>query len=185
MLGDLIRQNQAAREAVREVDAALALLGYPSFDEISTDADQLLGVDVLRTQLAMLLADLIVFRTLIGLGIQPAVVSGHSYGEFAALVAAGAWSLEQAIGATASRCQAIDRDAPQMSTQMLSVAAPADAVRQLLAGRSNIFLSHRKRPGPNGRGRRGGRGAGFRRATAIGRASNRGRWPCPGRFTRR
>ena len=33
-----------------------------------------------------------------------------------------------------------------MSTQMLSVAGPADAVRQLLAGRSNIFLSHENAP---------------------------------------
>ncbi len=146
MLGDLVRQNPAARDAVREVDAALALLGYPSFDEISTDADQLLSVDVFRTQLAMLLADTIMFRTLNRLGIHPAIVSGHSYGEFAALVAAGAWSLEQAIGATASRCQAIECDTTQMSTQMLSVAAPADTVRQLLAGRSNIFLSHENAP---------------------------------------
>ena len=75
MLADLVRQNKAAREAVREVDAALALLGYPSFDEISADADQLLGADVLRTQLAMLVADLIMFRTLTSLGVQPAVVS--------------------------------------------------------------------------------------------------------------
>ncbi len=146
MLADLIRQNKTAREAVREADAALALLGYPSFAEISTDADQLLGADVFRTQLAILLADLVMFRTLTGLGIQPAVVSGHSYGEFAALVAAGAWSLEQAIGATAGRCQAIERDTPQISTQMLSAAAPADAVRQLLAGRRNIFLSHHNAP---------------------------------------
>ena len=48
MLGDLVRQNPAAREAVREVDAALTLLGYPSFDEISADSDRLLGVDVLQ-----------------------------------------------------------------------------------------------------------------------------------------
>ena len=146
MLGDLVRQNSAAGDAVREVDAALALMGYPGFDEISADADQLLGADVLRTQLAMLLADLIVFRTLTSLGIQPAIVTGHSYGEFAALVAAGAWSLEQAIGATAARCQSIDRGCPPLATQMLSVAAPADAVRPLVAGRSDVYLSHRNAP---------------------------------------
>ena len=35
MLGDLLRCNPAARSAVREVDAALALLGYPSFCEMT------------------------------------------------------------------------------------------------------------------------------------------------------
>jgi len=129
MLGDLVRCNPAAQAAVREVDAALALLGYPSFGEITADADQLLGADVLRTQLSMLLADLVLFRTLSGLGVRPTAASGHSYGEFAALAAAGAWSLEQAIGATASRCQAIDAGTADVPTQMLSIAGPAEAVR--------------------------------------------------------
>ena len=146
MLGDLVRQNKSAAAAVREVDAALVLLGYPSFDEISTDADQMLGADVLRTQLSMLLADVIVFRTLTSLGIRPDVVSGHSYGEFAALTCAGAWSLEQAIGATAARCQAIDRGCPLMPTQMLSVAAPENVVRPHVAARGDVFLSHRNAP---------------------------------------
>ncbi len=146
MLADLVRQHRAAADAVREVDAALCLLGYPCFDEISTDADQLLGVDTLRTQLAMLLADLIVFRTLTSLGIRPAVVTGHSYGELAALVAAGAWSLEQAIGATAARCQAIENGSQPLVSQMLSVAAPADVVRPLVANRTDVYLSHRNAP---------------------------------------
>ncbi len=146
MLGDLTTHHLAAREAAREVDAALALLGHPTFAEITGDADQLLGVDLLWTQLSVLLADFILLRTITSLGVQPAIVSGHSYGEFAALLAAGCWTLEQAIGATASRCRAIDQDVPRMATQMISVAADAETVRQYLAGQTGVFLSHQNAP---------------------------------------
>src|SRR5262249_16989796 len=104
MLSQLVKVYAPAADAQREVDSAMKLLGPDDFARISADANGQLGVDVFRTQIAMLLADTIMYRVLSSLGVRPSLVSGHSFGEFAALVAAGAWTLEQAIGATAARC---------------------------------------------------------------------------------
>ncbi len=146
MLGELIRDYPPAAAARREVDAAMALLGLPGFDEISADSGRQLGVDVFRTQVAMLLADVIVFRSLSSLGVEPSVISAHSYGEFPALVAAGAWSLEQAIGATAARCRSIDTTWTGPESQMLSTSAPADVVQRLIGSLAEVYVSHHNAP---------------------------------------
>jgi acyl transferase domain-containing protein len=145
MLGELVRDYPAATAAVKEVDAALSLLELPTFAEITADAAEQLGVDVFRTQLAMLLTDFVLLRTLISLDVCPSVISGHSYGEFPALVAAGAWSLVQAIGATRARCRAIDSVSGSPS-QMLSVTAGPDAVRTMLGSLAGVFISHHNAP---------------------------------------
>ncbi len=56
----------------------------------------------------MLVADALVLAAIRERGIVPNVVCGHSYGEFAAMLAAGSWSLEQALRVTRARANAID-----------------------------------------------------------------------------
>ena len=146
MLSSLIRDFKPAADAQREVDAAMALLNLPGFGELSGDADGVLGVDVFRTQVSMLLADVILFRSLSALSVHPVVVSGHSYGEFAALVAAGSWTLEQAIGTTAARCRAIDSTWTGPESAMLSTTAPPEVVRRHLDSASEVYLSHHNAP---------------------------------------
>lgn len=107
MLKSVVETFSPARKALQEINNDLISLGFPTFETLAWDEAEQLGADVFRTQLSILCADTILCRCLTGLGIKPDVVSGHSYGEFPALVASGAWSFHEGIRATKARCDAI------------------------------------------------------------------------------
>ena len=111
MLRELVRESSAAAAKLHEVDALMKRLGHQSFSEIAWESGTGLGTDPFQTQVSMLLADIIVLAALNDLGVYPDVVAGHSYGEFPALVAAGAWTLEQAIRATRVRADLVQSSA--------------------------------------------------------------------------
>ncbi len=73
----------------------------------------------------MLLADYIVCRTLRSLGLAPDVVAGHSFGEYPALVAAGAWSITDAIRCTWHRAAAISGASGLEGCMAATDASPA------------------------------------------------------------
>ncbi|HLA85127.1 MAG TPA: KR domain-containing protein [Thermoguttaceae bacterium] len=129
MLRQLVDEFPPAAEALRRIDEVLEKIGLPKFEEFAGPTSDALGKDVFLTQLSLLCADVIVYRSLAALGIEPDVVAGHSYGEFPALVAAGAWDFENAVRGTRARCAAIEacRD---VTGQMLTVAAPGDVVER-------------------------------------------------------
>ena len=142
MLRDVVAASATAARTRVSVDAALESLGYPSFEAIVADADGQLGRDVFRTQLAMLVADTIQFAVLTELGLTPDRVTGHSYGEFAALHAAGAWDFATAARATFLRCEAICA-APAVSGVMLSCAADEEVVAAACAAvGGDVFVSN-------------------------------------------
>jgi acyl transferase domain-containing protein len=146
MLQDLVATAPAAAAARDRIDAALEPLGYPTFAEIVADADGQLGRDVFRTQLAMLVADTIHFAVLTDLGLVPDRVTGHSYGEFAALHAAGAWDFATAARATFERCRAIC-EAPHVAGVMLSCAAGEEVVGPACAAvGTGVFVSNCNSP---------------------------------------
>jgi acyl transferase domain-containing protein len=138
MLRELIRESAAAGAMLDEVDEAMQRLGLQTFAEIAWSEDAPLGQDVWLTQVSVLLADVIVYAALRALGIRPDVVAGHSYGEYPALVAAGAWSLETAIRLTRARCGFIEAS-PRSSGVLLSTTAPPEVVRRLIAGISGTL----------------------------------------------
>ncbi|WP_433550344.1 MupA/Atu3671 family FMN-dependent luciferase-like monooxygenase [Micromonospora zamorensis] len=65
-------------------------------------------------------------------GVDPGYLLGHSVGEYAALVAAGALSLTDAVTLTAHRGRLMQHDLPPGA--MLAVLADADVIEELLAG---------------------------------------------------
>ena len=132
MLRELVQEVPAAKDIVRELDAALARTGCPNFAEIAWNDGDKLGADVFQTQLAMLLADTLMFRILLAQGLRPDVISGHSYGEYPALVAAGALTLDDAIRITRERTVAVEsRESTRGS--LLSTTAPLELVEPLLS----------------------------------------------------
>jgi len=146
MLADLVAVSPAAAAARDAIDAELVRLGYPVFADIVADADGQLGRDVFRTQLAMLVADTIQFAVLTDLGIVPDRVTGHSYGEFAALHAAGAWDFATAATATFWRCRSICGVA-QATGAMLSCAADEEVVAAACAAvGTEVFVSNCNAP---------------------------------------
>lgn len=119
MLVDLVREHPVATDAAARIDTILRSLDYPRFHNLVVDEAEQLGSDVWRTQLSVLVADSILFEVVTAMGIRPDRISAHSYGEFPALVAAGAWDFREAAVATYQRCKLIT-DATETEGSMLA-----------------------------------------------------------------
>jgi acyl transferase domain-containing protein/NAD(P)-dependent dehydrogenase (short-subunit alcohol dehydrogenase family) len=146
MLRSLVQEFAPAGAAMRRIDAILVRLGYPSFAQIAWERSDQLGTDVWQTQLSLLVADMILYELLTALGARADRVSGHSFGEFPALVAAGAWSFEAAARATRARCAAI-QSCPGALGVMMSVEAPAAMLERLIQETDlPLYISVRNAP---------------------------------------
>ncbi len=146
MLKELIAQDPVARQAMDEADNAMLQLGRERFAELAWNTDTQLGADVWQTQASMLIADYVMMKTLLARGVPGDVVTGHSFGEFAAMLAAGCWDIGTALQATLHRCNAITRHAPH-GCGMLSIQAPAPVVQGLIqSSRIPVHVSHRNAP---------------------------------------
>jgi acyl transferase domain-containing protein/acyl carrier protein/NAD(P)-dependent dehydrogenase (short-subunit alcohol dehydrogenase family) len=130
MLRDLVRDVPSANVALHEIDATMTRIGYPTFSQLAWTSPSQLGKDVWSTQISMLLADAIVLAALRDRGIAPDLVLGHSYGEFAAIYAAGALDLETAARLTKARCEGIVTFASNGSG-MLATDAPQDVIERV------------------------------------------------------
>ncbi len=133
MLEQLTRRVPAAARKLAEVDRIMKGKGHPSFSEMVFASDNRLGVDTWHIQASMLLADTIMFAAFESLGFGFDAISGHSFGEYPALVAARAWSLEEAIDATHARCRLMAAD-PEARGALLATNAPRPRIEQISPG---------------------------------------------------
>lgn len=115
--------------------------GFPPFlDIITTAASEQTDVDsesrwnTAQTQLAVLALEISLAAFWRRLGIEPALVMGHSLGEYAALHAAGVLSLADTLYLVGSRAQLAMQKCNQVggTCAMLAVAAPTESLRDLL-----------------------------------------------------
>ena len=132
MLVGLLERFEPARREADAMNRTLRRLGLPDYDELTVTGAERLGKDVLWTQLSLFCADWLVFRSLDALGIRPDMTAGHSFGEFPALSAAGAWNFERGAEATRIRCAAIDECQDALGG-MLSTTADAAAAEKFCA----------------------------------------------------
>jgi [acyl-carrier-protein] S-malonyltransferase len=116
---------------------------YPVVEATFAEAGRALGEDLwtlvaegpgqtlnqtVNTQPAMLTADVAVFRAWLAAGgSQPTVVAGHSLGEYAALVAAGAIAFADAVPLVRFRAQAMQQAVPEGVGAMAAVMNLDDA----------------------------------------------------------
>jgi [acyl-carrier-protein] S-malonyltransferase len=104
--------------------------------KVFTEASQALGYDVadicfngaveelnktFRTQPCILTVSMAVFRMLAEKGVKPSVVAGHSLGEYSALTAAGAISLEDAVRLTEKRGYFMQEAVPEGQGLMAAI----------------------------------------------------------------
>ncbi len=146
MLRQLVREDPAAAEAMQAADEILGRHAYGSFSALAWTDPSPLGTDVWATQAAMLLADSIVYAAVMNRQIRPALVLGHSYGEYAALFAAGAWDLETALVVTRARCDGIQRCSTGRG-RLLATTAEPDVVARIgarLVGK--VFVANHNAP---------------------------------------
>ncbi len=112
MLKDLRANVPVVAETFAEADRIMTpLLGRPLssyifIDQEDPDAVRTLEQQLLQTEItqpAVLATDLALTRLLETYGVRPDMVMGHSLGEYGALVAAGALTLESALEAVSAR----------------------------------------------------------------------------------
>ncbi|MFC3745023.1 SDR family NAD(P)-dependent oxidoreductase, partial [Paractinoplanes deccanensis] len=139
MADRLLVESPVFAESMAECDAALRRWTGRSVLE-SSDGD-VRSVQPLMWAVMVSLA-----RVWQSFGVRPAAVIGHSQGEVAAAVVAGALSLEDGARVVAVRAGVI---AETLSGRggMLSVALPADEVRQLVAGVPGVGVAAVNGPG--------------------------------------
>jgi malonyl CoA-acyl carrier protein transacylase/acyl carrier protein len=146
MFDSFVSINPTAARALAVANSILSKHGHPTFDELAWCQTESLGENVWHTQAAMLVADWVMLECLRERGYQPTLVSGHSYGEFAAMLAAGCWDFENALLATWHRCQSIVKNVPT-GCSMLSIHASREKVEQLIHDESlPLYVSHINAP---------------------------------------
>ncbi len=105
---DICAHHEAARFIFAEADEALGKsLSTMCFEGPDDD----LGLTV-NTQPAIVATSLALFKCFNEKGPSPSFVAGHSVGEYAALAAAGALSIQDVIGLVAKRGQLMDEACP-------------------------------------------------------------------------
>jgi [acyl-carrier-protein] S-malonyltransferase len=122
---DSFEGNDAVAEVLREASAAL---GGDVGALIKSGPAEELGLTV-NTQPVMLVAGYAVYRAWRAAGgAEPAVVAGHSLGEYTALTAAGALSLADAVKLVRFRAQAMQEAVPVGQGAMAAILGLSDDV---------------------------------------------------------
>ncbi len=123
---------------------------YPQVGQIFEEASDALGMDLWQlvsqgpeealnrtenTQPAMLTAAMAVYRVLDSqTNMAPAMMAGHSLGEYTALTAAGTWSLADAVKLVALRGRLMQQAVPEGAGAMAAILGLEDeAVREVCA----------------------------------------------------
>jgi len=146
MLKDLVAHSPAAAAALANAERFLKSQGHASFAELAWPHSGAIGENPWNTQLVMLVADTLLHAAVGELGVTADCISAHSYGEFPALVASGAWTLEDAITVTKARADAIASNGATRGA-MLSTGANAAEIDALVARfGSRVYVTHYNAP---------------------------------------
>ena len=106
------------------------------------------------TQPAVLTVDIALTRLLEAHGIAPDFVMGHSLGEYAALVAAGALPFDQALEAVSARGQEMASLELSDPGAMAAVMAPTEEVEEVIASSPGYVVARQRQLDQSGRARR-------------------------------
>ena len=143
MLRALRSSEPVVQETFAEADRVMTpLLGRPLSEYIFVDPADAAAVaqaeedlkQTAITQPAVLATDIALTRLLAAYGIAPDMVMGHSLGEYAALVAAGALPFADALEAVSARGREMTRVSVEDNGKMAAVFAPVAEIEKTLAG---------------------------------------------------
>ncbi|WP_156723592.1 acyltransferase domain-containing protein [Streptomyces apocyni] len=139
--GDALRAAQANYPQVREIFERVDAETMNLFSRRITDAlfgpgeaadlRELLDGDPWVSQVAIYGAGLAAYEVLAARGVRPDVLAGHSLGEITALVAAGAFSIEDGVRIVVQRVEVIQRQ-NGIDGRMVALSAGAGRARRLL-----------------------------------------------------
>ena len=144
------------RETFELADRTLAerfskpLSGYvfpvPTFSPAEEEANQAQLTQTNVAQPALGAADLALFQLLRQLGIQPDLVAGHSYGEYAALCAAGAFDLATLFVLSEARGRSIIEAAKEDLGTMAAIRADAAAIQPIIEPVQGVWIANLNAP---------------------------------------
>jgi len=135
----LYDNSPAARMVWDEADSTLAA---PVSSLAFEGPDDLLR-QTRNAQTALFVSEVAAFRALQDRGVRPAYCAGHSIGEYAALVAAGALSLEQGLKLVQVRASAMERAAAERPGTMAAVIGlAAELLKSILEEASSAGAVH-------------------------------------------
>ena len=133
---DLYDNNEVAREMFEKANE---ILGFRITDLMFAGTDEDLRLTKV-TQPAIFLHSVILAKTL-GDEFDPAMVAGHSLGEFSALVAAGALSFEDGLRLVAARAKAMQKACElKPSTMAAVIALPDEKVEEICNGIDGVVV---------------------------------------------
>jgi [acyl-carrier-protein] S-malonyltransferase len=114
---------------------------------LTADADELKATR--NSQLATLVASLVVLDAVERLGVQPALYAGHSLGEYTALVASGAISFEDGIRLVTERGEAMQHAAEERPGTMAAVLGLDDDKVELACATvdADVWVANYNAPG--------------------------------------
>ncbi|TLD11092.1 hypothetical protein PgNI_05168 [Pyricularia grisea] len=142
MGADLYRDSPAFRDEMDKCIRICASFGFPSFDDILKDPAAILaGRPTSETQLATVCLEISLAAFWASCGIVPAVVMGHSLGEFAALHVAGVLTLADTLLLVGKRALVMEARCQAGIFSMLQLAAPLPVVKELLRNHPGISIS--------------------------------------------
>jgi [acyl-carrier-protein] S-malonyltransferase len=144
--GMLDRTPQTASLA-RLLDAAEALSGMSLRSALGDGRPERLA-DTRVAQPLLYLVDWAWGRTLLDSGLQPAVVAGHSLGEFAALAVAGVISVEAGLELVTTRARLMAEAAGAAHGSMAAVlGSDGPTIAALIEGISGVWIANDNAPG--------------------------------------
>ncbi|PWU03978.1 MAG: hypothetical protein C5B51_17720 [Terriglobia bacterium] len=156
MLGDLALSFPRVLNTFEEADSSLELqlgkplCGYIYPPTVFTDAEREANEKALKqtnvAQPALGAADLAMFRLLSDLGIHPEFGCGHSYGEFAALAAAGTFSLPELIRISELRGRVIVESAQGELGTMAAAEGTEAQIAPIIAGVEGVVIANLNGP---------------------------------------
>jgi len=140
--------DRADRTLANDLERSLGKLIYPpsSFTPEHEAANREAIRRTEHAQPALGAVSLGMFRLLTALGIEPDMLAGHSYGEYAALAAAGSLGEEDLIRVSHRRGKAVKDASVGAPGGMLALDATPDALAPILAGSIEAWVANHNSP---------------------------------------
>jgi acyl transferase domain-containing protein/NAD(P)-dependent dehydrogenase (short-subunit alcohol dehydrogenase family) len=130
------------------LDCALSAFVFPkpafSDDERSSQQADLAQTHI--AQSAMGTVNMAMFRLLGSFGLKPDMVAGHSYGEYAALCAAGVFPEADLVRISEARARFINQAAKPDPGTMAAVAADSATVEETIANHEGVWVANLNAP---------------------------------------
>ncbi|KAK0669809.1 putative polyketide synthase [Cercophora samala] len=134
MGGELLLTSPRFRSAVERCDGILMANDYPTVSSYLLDSESWkVESKPVVEQSACFVIEYALAQMFIHWGLKPDAVVGHSIGEYAALVTAGALTLEDGLLFVAKRARLMTAKCPAASSGMMACALPAREIKSLLS----------------------------------------------------